>query len=130
MKTYILLFATLSLYISTLLSSSTSLPSKEKNEVITTIKQSEKANFIATFLRTPFALVGATLTLFSIAIVGFLEFWGYLFSGFEYRFPITHEIIDIGWKGIVRNWWYQPAVGWHLVCCAAFWIILFTRKRK
>jgi hypothetical protein len=121
------------MYLSTFLVQTTEsiVPKKETKSTLTVaVSQPQNATFIQTFLRTPFALVGATLTLFTVVIVGFLEFWGYLLSGFNYQFPITNEIIDIGWKGIIHNWWFTPGIGWHLIVSSFIWLGMFSRKRK
>lgn len=94
---------------------STSNKSELKETVQIPHTNEQSATFFQTLFRTPFAIMSGAITFVCIVLIGFLEFWGYLFSGFDYHFPITHEIIDIGWKTIVAKWWWHPAVTWHLV---------------
>ncbi len=81
----------------------------------TELAEEEKASFFTTLLRTPFAVTIGFITAGCIMFTGFMEFWPYLFSGFDYTFPVTMELVDIGWKQIVFEWWWKPGVTWHLV---------------
>jgi hypothetical protein len=97
------------------ITNSTTIKTETKGEVQISHSNEQTATFFQTLLRTPFAIMSGAITFVCVILVGFLEFWGYLFSGFNYHFPITHEIMDIGWKTIVAKWWWHPAVTWHLV---------------
>lgn len=77
----------------------------------------QSAPFIVTLLRTPIGLASGAITFVFVMIIGFFEFWGYLFSGFTYNFPYTFKLMDIGWKTIVVEWWLDPAIKWHVVIC-------------
>lgn len=84
-----------------------------KQEVLN--PDAKNATFIQTLLRTPFAIMTAVITFICVVMVGFFEFFGYLFTGFNYHFPVTQEIMSMGWKGIVADWWWHPALTWHLI---------------
>lgn len=92
--------------------------------------QEGKATFLQTALRTPFAITVGFVTIGCIAFAGFVEFWIYAFGGFEYDFPITVEIIQIGWKYVVVDWWWKPGVTWHLVVCIILYLVLMGGRVK
>jgi hypothetical protein len=89
-----------------------------------------RATFIQTLLKTPFALLSCVFTFIAIIVTGVFELFGYLFSGFNYKFPITYEVIDIGWKGIVKQWWWHPGVTWHLIVSLFLCIGILSGSRR
>lgn len=99
----------------------------EKQEIDLPVSKPESATFFKTFLRTPFAFFTDCMTLICTLLVGFLEFWGYLFSGFDYNFPVAREIWQIGWHSIVKTWWWSSGVTWHLIVSLLGWIGLVAR---
>jgi hypothetical protein len=81
--------------------------------------------FFATFVKTPFAMFTGIITFVCCLLSGFFEFWGWLFTGFDYKFPVTGQIWDIGWGAIVSQWWWGMGVTWHLVLSLFIWFGIF-----
>jgi len=105
-----------------LMGSPTLLCAQEGEPTTTEVSEAGKDSFFTTLLRTPFALTIGFITAGCIMFTGFMEFWPYLFSGFDYGFPVTKELVDIGWKQVVYEWWWKPGVTWHLIVS----ILLFS----
>lgn len=74
-----------------------------------------KANFMTTLVKTPFALIVLVGALSASVIAAIIEFVANLVTWFDYGYPGLKSIWQMGWHNIVINWWWKPAVGWHII---------------
>ena len=100
--------------------------SQETNGISPIIVNKISAGFFETFLKTPFVIFTSVITFVCCLLSGFFEFFGFLFSGFNYKFPVTHEIAHMGWKTIVNHWWWERGVTWHLIVSLFIWLGAFS----
>lgn len=81
-----------------------------------------RVNFFTTFLRTPFAIMVAIVSVLGTVAAGFFEFFGWLFTGFDYKFPVAKEVWNLGWRTVVKEWWWSHGVTWHLLISLFIWL--------
>jgi len=79
--------------------------------------------FFSTFIRTPFALLALGATITGAVTAAILEFLANIFTLFNYGFTNTTSIWEMGFGTIVRDWWWNQGVGWHLGLSILLWIM-------
>ncbi|MDF1696708.1 MAG: hypothetical protein P1U56_12780 [Saprospiraceae bacterium] len=96
------------------------------------LSQTEEARngFLATFLRTPFALFCFAGVISGIVFSAIIEFFYNIFCGFNCGYTNTWIIWDLGWNTIVSDWYWKPSVWWHVVISVLFWGPILKRKKS
>lgn len=91
--------------------------------------ENQNIGFIATFARTPFVIFTIIGTLVGCIFSGITEFIGNIFQGFDYGYPNTNVIWELGWNKVVSSWWWKPSIWWHLAISIMFWLgVIGSRK--
>lgn len=104
-------------------SSKINITVQQKETPKDTKTSNEKSGFVATFVKTPFAFFSLIFTFIGLIISAMIEFVCNLFTLFNFGFQGTSQIWEMGWRNIIVEGWWNPAVGWHLAVSIIFWWI-------
>jgi hypothetical protein len=102
----------------------------DASELISEEIVAEKNGFLATFVRTPFVLFCFLGTTTGAIFSALIEFIHNIFCGFDFGYPNTNVIWDLGWNQILTNWYWKPSVGWHVILSVIVWSPLLRRKKS
>lgn len=79
-----------------------------------------------TLLKTFCAYIVIIITLAVFFLTALYEFIYNLFCHFECGFGLAKKVWHIGFDEIIVNWWWNPAIWWHLIIGIILFFIIIA----